>query len=187
MVQIEQKPKKKNKAAEFLKKWGLPILGILLLIKINKTYFFLILFSILTYIGKYIRGMFGLKLVVLDPLHFCAIMVAKHIGLKEAIILVAINTIIVDFATQIASDGTFANFFLFGGSAIFSVAILGSTNVVLYSCFAALLYSIGYYIYRAFVPTQPSFEVVSKCITSFVFTFLYSSFFGPLFGLLMGV
>ncbi len=180
-----QKTKKKNNLTYILKKFGIPLILILVLIKINKTFFFLALFSILTYIGKYIRGMFGLKLVVLDPLHFCTIMVAKHIGLKEAIILVAINTLIVDFATSIASDGTFANFFLYSGSAVLSVFLFGNLNPVVFSSIAGILYSIGYYIYRTLVPTQPSFEVVSKCITSFIFTFLYSSFFGPIFGIIM--
>ena len=159
----------------------------LLLIKLNKNLFFMVVFSLLAYAGKQIRNMFGLKLVVLDPLHFSAIMMAKYIGFKEAIILVAINTLIVDLVTSLASDGTFANFFLFSASAVVSVMLLGNTNVVLYCTAAALMYSVGYYYYRVLVPSQAPFEVVSKCITSFVFTFLYSSFFGPLLGLLMSV
>jgi hypothetical protein len=184
MAEKEQK-KKSNPIIDILKKWGFLIVIILVLIKINKTLFFLIIFSVLTYLGKYIRGMFGLKLVVLDPLHFCTIMTANYLGIKEAIILVAINTIIVDFATQIASDGTFANFFLFSSSAVASVFLLGNMNAVVYCSFAGLLYAVGYYIYRTIVPTQASYEVISKCVTSFMFTFLYSSFFGPLMKILM--
>jgi hypothetical protein len=183
----EQKEQKKKLNLTKLRNYAVVIVILLVIIKLNKTLFFMIVFSVLAYLGKQIRGMFGLKLVVLDPLHFSAIMMAKYIGLKEAIILVAINTLIVDMLTAIASDGTFANFFLFSGSAVLSVLLLGGTNVVIYSSVAALMYAVGYYFYRVLVPSQAPFEVVSKCITSFVFTFLYASFFGPLLGLLMSV
>lgn len=178
---------KQKKTISKIRNIGIVLVLMLFVIKLNKSLFFLVVFSILTYLGKYIRGMFGLKLVVLDPLLFAAIMMAKHIGYKEAIILVAINTLIVDFATSIASDGTFANFFLFSAGAVISVMLFGGMNVVVYASIGGLIYAAGYFIYRTLVPTQPKFEVISKCFTSFLFTFLYASFFGPLLGLIMSV
>ncbi len=177
--------KKRNPNIKLIRNIVLVLIAVLVMLKINKTLFFMVIFSVLAYLGKYIRGMFGLKLIVLDPLHFSAIMMANYIGIKEAVFFVALNTLIVDFATSIASDGTFANFFLYSGSAIISVILLGGTSPVIFCTAASAIYAIGYFIYRTFVPTQPHFEIISKCITNVIFTFLYSSFFGRLVQLLM--
>ncbi|MFH2020753.1 MAG: hypothetical protein ABIJ34_05025 [archaeon] len=183
----QEETKKKRFDLKKIRNLLIGLVVLLAIIKINKTVFFILVFSVLTYLGKQIRGMFGLKMVVLDPLHFSAIMMVRYIGVKEAIILVAFNTLIVDFATAIATDGTFANFFLFSSSAIISVTLLGGAAPVVFCTFAGLLYSIGYFMYRSVVRTQSQFEVVSKVTTSFIFTFLYGSFIGPLLGLLMSV
>jgi len=131
--------------------------------------------------------MFGLKLIVLDTLHFSAIMTAKYLGIKEAILLVAINTLIIDFLTFIATDGTFANFFIYSFTSVFAVSVFGNLNVMIFGSVAALMYSFLYFFYRQLVPSQAPFEVITKCITSFIFTFLYCSFFGPILGILMRV
>jgi hypothetical protein len=162
------------------------IIVVLLLMKFSKAWFFIVIFSILAYQLKMIRGKFGLKLVVLDTLHFTAIMLAKYVGYKEAVLFVLFNTVIVDMVTFLASDGTFANFFLYSISTVVSVFFFGN-NLLLCSVVAALMYSLGYYGYRVIVPSQAPFEVISKCITSLLFTFLYASFFGPLLGLIMSV
>jgi len=182
---VAEEGKKKSKFVKNLKYYVLALVVMLFLIKLNKTVFFIFLFSIAAYILKYIRGMFGLKVVVLDTLHFSAIMLAKFIGIKEAIIFVAINTLAIDFVTFIASDGTFANFFFYSVSTAAAVAIFGNAPMILYGSIAALMYSVLYFIYRTVIIQNPPFDVISKCITSFIFTFLYISFLGPLFALIM--
>lgn len=168
------------------KKYIFILIAGLILIKLNKTLFFLSLFTILAFIGKFIRGQFGLKMVVLDPLIFCAILLGKFIGLKEAIVYIALNTIIVDFITNIASIGTFLNFFLYTVSTLISIIFFGATNnMLIYGNIGSLLYSILYYFFRTLVLPDDPIAVISKSITSFVFTFLYLSFLGPLFAILM--
>lgn len=181
----QHKKSKKKESLNKIRNIVIAIIVVLVLIKISKAAFFITVFTILAYIGKYIRGVFGLKMVVLDPLHFSTIMIAKNIGVKEAIIFVAINTLIIDFLTFIASDGTFANFFFYAGSSIFAVIIFGNTSPVVFGSIAAIIYSISYFLYRTLVIPNPPYEVITKCITSFIFTFLYLSFFGPLVMLLM--
>jgi len=163
----------------------------LILMKISKKFFFIALFTVFAYIGKEIRGRSGLKMIVLDPLLFCAILVAKFFGIKDVIIFVAINTLIIDFLTFIGSPGTFLNFFLFWISPVVAVVLFGNYSMLFYGTFAGILYAVLYFIFRTsfFLPGNPladdPFQVISKSITSVIFTFLYITFFGPLFSLLM--
>ena len=168
-----------------LRKYGIFLIIILAMIKVNKPLFFIVLFSIFAFIGKQIRGQFGLKMVVLDPLIFCAVLLARFIGLKEAIIFIAFNTLIVDFITNIASIGTFLNFTLYSISVSTGVLVFGALDMAIYGNFASILYSILYYFFRRYVLPDDPIAVTSKSITSFIFTFLYITFFGPLFKLLM--
>ncbi len=183
--QIRKTKKKKNPEIKLIRNSIIAIIAILLLIKISKTIFFIVVFSILAYVLKLVRGKFGLKPVVLDTLHFSTIMISKYIGIPQAVLFVAINTIVIDFLTFIASDGTFANFFFYVFSSIFGVLVFDNTSSVVFGSVAALIYSILYFLYRTFVIPNPPFQVISKCTTSFIFTFLYLSFFGPLVKLLM--
>ncbi|MEM3374550.1 MAG: hypothetical protein QXE31_05000 [Candidatus Woesearchaeota archaeon] len=180
----DSKDKKNINFFDKLKKFIIPVIVILVLIKLNKTLFFIVFFTLLAFAGKFIRGQFGLKMIVLDPLLFCAIMLAKFIGLKEAIFYVLLNTVIVDFITNLASVGTFLNFFLYTLSAI-SVAFFGNFDMMIYGNIGSLIYSVLYYFFRTFVLPDEPFSVIMKSITSFVFTFLYLSFIGPLFALIM--
>lgn len=189
MAKPEQKSNKKtmlDKVVSNARKYGIYLVIILLLIKLNKPVFFIVLFTILAFIGKQIRGQFGLKMVVLDPLIFCAVLLAKFIGFKEAILYIAINTLIVDFITNIASIGTFLNFTLYTLSVSGAVFIFGSLSMGIYGNIASLAYSILYYFFRRYVLPDDPVAVTAKSITSFIFTFLYISFFGPLFSIIMG-
>jgi len=179
------KPKKKKNNLTMIRNIILGLIAVLVMLKISKALFFFVVFSILAYILKMIRGKMGLKPVVLDTLHFSTIMIAKYIGIPQAILFVAVNTIILDFITFLASDGTFANFFFYTISSIIAVVVFGNASPLVFGSIAALLYSIAYFLYRTVVIPNPPFQVISKCITSFIFTFLYISFFGPLIKLLM--
>ncbi|MEM2131204.1 MAG: hypothetical protein QXR96_01645 [Candidatus Woesearchaeota archaeon] len=154
-------------------------------LRISKTIFFISIFTFIAYQLKLFRGRYGLKMVVLDTLHFSAVVIAAYIGLKEAIIFVLINTIIIDFLTFIASDGTFANFFFYSISTVIGVFLFGKTNIVLAGTIAAIIYAVLYYIYRTYIVPNPFFDVISKCITSIIFTFLYTVFFAPLLKIFM--
>ena len=185
MPEQRKTKKKRDKYTKKIRNIVITLIAVLIMLKINKTIFFLVVFSVLAYFLKFVRGKFGLKPVILDTLHFSTIMIAKYIGIPQAILFVAFNTIIIDFLTFLASDGTFANFFFYCISSILGVVIFGNASPVVFGSVAALIYSILYFLYRTVVIPNPPFEVISKCITSFIFTFLYLSFFGPLIKLLM--
>jgi hypothetical protein len=178
-------PVKKNLLLNKLKIYVPAAIVVLILLKINKALFFISIFTFLAYQLKMIRGRFGLKIVVLDTLHFSALMIGAFIGLKEAVFFVMINTLVIDFITFIASDGTFVNFFLYSASTVLAILIFGKTNMLFFGSVAALMYSVTYYAYRTFVVPNAPLEVISKCITSFIFTFLYITFFGPIMKILM--
>jgi len=186
MINNQNNKTKNKKLLNNIKKILVVLIVVLVMIKLNKAIFFVGLFSIFAFLGKQIRGMYGLKLVVLDPLLFCAIMIGQFLGLKWVVIYIGLNTLIVDFVTNIASEGTFANFFLYSGSVALGVGLLGSlNNMMIYGNIASLSYSLTYYLFRTYVIPKSPMETIPKIVTSFVFTFLYMTFFGPLFKLLM--
>lgn len=184
-TQIEP-PTKKQKLINNIKKILVILILVLILIKVNKAIFFVGLFSVFAFLGKQIRGLYGLKLIVLDPLLFCAILLGQFIGLKWMVIFIALNTLIVDFATNIASEGTFANFFLYSGSVALGVSVFGGlNNMMIYGNIASLCYSLTYLFFRTSVIPKSPMETIPKIVTSFIFTFLYMTFFGPIFKILM--
>lgn len=189
MVRQQEKDKKKTKKEIIIGTIKKILIGLaitLILIKVNKTLFFVALFSAFAFAGKQIRGQFGLKLIVLDPLLFCAIMLAQFISIKSAVFYIALNTLIVDFVTGIASEGTFANFFLYSGSVAFGVFVFGGLdNMMIYGNIASLCYSLTYLFFRTSIIPKSPVETIPKIVTSFMFTFLYMTFFGPLFKILM--
>ncbi|MEM4397966.1 MAG: hypothetical protein QW757_05080 [Candidatus Woesearchaeota archaeon] len=175
---------KKKTLIKNIKKFIIPVIAVIFLIRLNKSLFFIILFTVFAFIGKHIRGQFGLKMIVLDPLLFCAILLAKFIGLKEAIFYALLNTVIIDFITNLASIGTFLNFFLYSLSTL-SVVFFGNLDMLIYGNIGSLIYSVSYAFFRTTVLPDEPFSVMMKSITSFIFTFLYLSFLGPLFSILM--
>ncbi len=182
----KRKKTKKQKLTDTIKKVLIGLVLTLIMIKVNKAIFFVALFSVFAYIGKQIRGQFGLKLIVLDPLLFCGIMLAQFIDIKSAVLFIAINTLIVDFLTGIASEGTFVNFFLYSGSISFGVLVFGGlNNMMIYGNVASLCYSVSYLLFRLYIIPKAPIESLAKVTTSFMFTFLYMTFFGPLFKILM--
>ncbi len=168
-----------------IKKWGFIILIVIILIRINKDFFFLGLFTLLAFAGKIVRGQFGLKMVVLDPLMFCCILIVKFLGIKELLIYLFINIFVADMVSGIFSPGSFINYVLYHVCPIVGVLLFGNFNMLIYGSVTALLYSVLYGIARTIILPDDPVQVVSKSITSFVFTFLYITFFGPLFQLLM--
>ncbi|NTV22827.1 MAG: hypothetical protein HGA85_00440 [Nanoarchaeota archaeon] len=184
-IRNQQKPEKKNELLSKVKKYGFYAIIVLLLIKLNKPLFFIVLFTVFAFIGKQVRSQFGLKMVVLDPLMFCALLLAQFIDIKSAIIYVAINTLIVDVLTNLVSIGSFLNFFLYTLSSVLSVMLFGSMDMLIYGCIGSLMYSVLYFFFRTTVLPDDPVAVTAKSITSFVFTFLYISFFGPIFKIIM--
>jgi hypothetical protein len=163
------------------------ILGIILLIKLSKGLFFIIIFTYITYMGKQIRGAYGLKMVVLDPLIFCSVLLATYVDLKSAVIFILLNTIIIDFITNIASEGTFFNFVFFSIGTLVGVGLFSNLGLMISGTISAFLYSLMYWSFRTFVIPNPPHEVISKVVTSFMFTFFYLTMLGPLFNLIMSI
>jgi len=178
---------KKSPALNKIRMWAIGIVIILVLIKLNKTVFFLVFWGILAFLGKYIRGNMGLSMIVLDPNLFSMILIVKFLGIKELVIYLFFTILVADLATNIFSAGSFLNYVLYHFCPIFAIAVFGGTNnMMLYGNIASLMYSVLYVLGRTFLLPDDPIKVWVKAITSFTFTFLYITFFGPLFSLLMG-
>ena len=155
------------------------------MIKINPLLFFFVLFSVLGFLGKWIRGQFGLNMVVLDPNLFFIILVAKFFGFKWLLLYLFFNVIVADVLTNLMSAGSFLNYVLYHIAPLIGIFIFGNMGMMVYGNIASIIYSVGYVFGRTVILPDDPFKVYSKAITSFIFTFLYISFFGPLFELLL--
>ena len=182
---------KKKKLKGYFQKGVLGVIAVLVMIKINKILFFLIVFYILGFLGKYIRGAFGLKMFVLDPNLFFYIIIVKFFGIKWLFVFLFLTVIVNDMVTGIFSLGSFLNYVLYHIAPIFAIAIFGNSSMRLYGNIASLIYSSLYFVFRTsfFFPSplaDDPFQVTVKAITSMIFTFLYIVFFGPIFQILLG-
>ena len=182
-------PRKKEQQKKLINKIRnivIAIILVLILIKINKVVFFFVFFSIFGFLGKWIRGQFGLKMVVLDPNLFFMILMLQFFGIKMLALFLFINIFSVDLITGIFSAGSFLNYVLYHVCPIAAFLLLSGTKMNVWGNVASFLYSISYVFFRTKVLPDDPFQVFSKAITSFIFTFLYLAFFGPLFTLIMG-
>ena len=102
-----------------------------------------------------------------------------------AVIYIALNTLVVDFITNIASEGTFFNFGFYSIACFVGVTLFGNLHMMVYGNIASLIYSVEYVLFRFFIIPQDPFGSVAKSVTSFMFTFFYLTFFGPILKILM--
>jgi hypothetical protein len=180
---------KKKDSKDIIKKlrnYAIVLIITLILIKINKTAFFFIFFSVVGFIGNWIRGQFGLKMVVLDPNLFFMILLVEYFGIPMLALFLFVNIFAADLITGIFSAGSFLNYVLYHVCPIVGFLIFGSLGIGIWGNIASLIYSVMYFIFRTKVLPDDPIQVISKSITSFVFTFLYIGFFGPLFNLILG-
>jgi hypothetical protein len=190
MREKEKDKKKKKLPIKTLRKIFALVILVLILLRWNPTLVFLIFFGIFGFLGKYIRGMFGLSMVVLDPNLFFFILIMKFLGVKWLIIFLFITLLSFDIITGIFSPGSLLNYVLYHICVIIPVVLFGNSSMMVYGNIASLFYSVMYIIFRTsfFFPSplaDDPVQVFSKSITSFLFTFLYITFFGPLFSILM--
>ena len=186
---VQKKHKKKKKTKKLINKIRtivIVIIIVLILIKINKVVFFFVFFSIFGFLGKWIRGQFGLKMVVLDPNLFFMILMLQFFGIKMLALFLFVNIFSVDLITGIFSAGSFLNYVLYHVCPITAFLLLGGGSMNVWGNVASLLYSVLYVFFRTKVLPDDPFQVFSKAITSFIFTFLYIAFLGPLFTLIIG-
>jgi len=190
MQRKEKETKKKKLPIKTLRKIFVLVIIVLILLRWNQTLFFLIFFGIFGFIGKYVRGMFGLSMVVLDPNLFFYILIMKFLGAKWVFIFLFITLLSFDIITGIFSPGSLLNYVLYHVCVIPVVLLFGNSSMMVYGNIASLIYSVLYIIFRTsfFFPSplaDDPVQVFSKALTSFLFTFLYITFFGPLFSILM--
>jgi hypothetical protein len=182
---MEKKKKPQVSLFQRLRKWIFLVIVVLVLIRLNKDFFFLGLFTFLAFAGKIVRSQFGLRMVVLDPLLFCSILIVKFMGIPALLIYLFINVFVADLVSGIFSPGSFLNYVLYHVAPIGGVLILGNLGMMVYGNVASLIYSGAYAFFRTTVLPDDPVAVTAKAITSFVFTFLYITFFGPIFQILM--
>jgi hypothetical protein len=188
LLMLWMDPKKADKRKELMNKLkviGIVLIIILVLIKLNRTLFFLALFSVLAFAGKIIRGQFGLSMVVLDPLLFSTILISQFMGIKELVVFLFLNVFVADIVSGIFSPGSFLNYVLYHAAPLSGVLIFGGMSMMVYGNIASLVYSVSYAFFRSTLLPDDPVKVVAKSITSFIFTFLYITFFGPLFQVVM--
>ncbi len=180
----EKDKKKRKELLNKIKKWGFIILMMIFLIKINKVFFFLGIFTALTFAGKMVRGQLGLSMVVLDPLLFFAVLIVKFMGIKILVVFLFFVVFFADIVSGIFSPGSFLNYVLYHLCPILGVIVFGSftDNMLIYGNIASLIYSVLYVLGRTFIIPDDPIQVYAKAITSFVFTFLYITFLGPILG-----
>lgn len=159
---------------------------VLLMIKINKTVFFFIFFSIFGFLGKWVRSQFGLKMIILDPNLFFMILMLEYFGIKMLVLFLFLNIFAVDLATAIFSIGSFLNYVLYHFCPITAFLLFGSLGINVWGNIASVMYSVLYAFFRRTVIPDDPFQVFSKAITNVIFTFLYLTFFGPIFRLILG-
>jgi hypothetical protein len=181
----KKKEPKKNNIVNNIRKYL--ILGVLtlFLIKLNKVLFFLVFFSVFGFMGKWIRGQFGLKMVVLDPNLFFMLLIVNFFGIKMLVIYLFFNVLVADLVSGIFTIGSFLNYVLYHVCPIGGYLLFGSFGLTVFGNIASLGYSVLYAFFRTKVLPDDPFQVMSKSITSFIFTFLYIAFFGPLFYLIL--
>ncbi|MBN1502383.1 hypothetical protein JW930_02465 [Candidatus Woesearchaeota archaeon] len=152
---------------------------------INKIFFFMGLFIIATFAGKMIRGQMGLKMVVLDPLLFSAIIITRYFGIKYLFLFLFITVFFADFVSGIFSPGSFANYLLYHLCPILSHLIFSKFSLMFYGNMASIFYSVGYFIVRTTILPDDPFQVISKSMTSVMFTFMYLLFLGPILNIIL--
>jgi hypothetical protein len=163
------------------------IAGIVLLVgySFNKKLFLMAIFIVVTTIGKVVRQQVGNSMIMFDPLVFFSILIMKFWGFTYLLIFLFITVFIADAIAGHLTIGTFLNYALFHICPLFAFLILGKLPLIVYGTVTAIIYSIAYAFLRTQVLPDDPIAVYSKAITNVIFVFLYITFLGPIFQLIM--
>jgi hypothetical protein len=163
------------------------ILGIIVLVGylINKRVFLMAIFIVVTTLGKVIRQQIGNSMLMFDPLVFFSILIMKYWGFTYLLMFLFITVFVADAIAGHLTPGSFINYGLFHICPVIAYLIFGKTSLLVYGMITCVLYSVSYTFCRTVLLPDDPVAVYSKAITNVVFVFLYLSFFGPLFALVM--
>jgi hypothetical protein len=152
---------------------------------INKQFFLMAIFIIVTTISKILRQQIGNSMIMFDPLVFFSILITKYWGFSYLFLFLFFTVFFADAFAGHITPGTFINFGLFHICPLISYFIFGKMSLFIYGNVTSVLYSIVYAFFRTKILPDDPVAVYSKAITNVVFVFLYLSFLGPLFALIM--
>lgn len=178
-----EKKKKKGLDTEKLKRWGLYALIMLVLLFTLKKVFLIILFTLLTFLGKEMRTALNINFMMFDPLVFFSILILKYMDFLSFIIFLFITVFLADAKAGNFTPGSFLNYFLFNICPIVGLFVFPN-NLMAYGMFTAVLYSLLYAPIRVNFLSGDPFQTWAKAITNIVFVYLYLVFLGPLFELI---
>lgn len=185
MAKDDKKDKKKFLDQANIRKYLIYAIIALAAYLYNKKTFLMLIFIVVTTVGKVVRGMFGNNMIMFDPLVFFSILIMKYWGFTSLFLFLFVTVFIADAMSGGFSAGSFLNYFLFHACPLISYTLLGKTDLAIYGNVAALLYSVIYVPIRINYMGGDPIATTIKGITNVVFVFLYISFFGSLFGLIM--
>jgi hypothetical protein len=163
------------------------ILGLVVLVGylINKKVFLMAIFIVVTTVGKILRQQIGNSMLMFDPLVFFSILIMKYWGFSYLLLFLFVTVFFADAIAGHLTPGSFINYGLFHVCPIIAYVIFGKLSLLVYGMITCVFYSVSYVFFRTVVLPDDPIAVYSKAITNVVFVFLYLSFFGPLFALIM--
>ena len=176
-IPIKSSAYKRNWAR--LIKFVIPLILLVVFFNLNKIIFFLILFIILTFLGKIVRGMLRMDMIVFDPLIFFSTIITWYFNIKYLFVFLFITVFVADMVSGIFTGGSIINYFLFHISPLLAFVLLRSFNYMIFANATAVIYALLYIFARTrILPDDPA-RVVIKAGSALLFVFLYSTILYP--------
>ena len=185
MRRKKEEKKKKRFDIKKIRVYVLILIIMLIGLMINKKFFLMSLFIILTFVGNIIRGQFGNSMIMFDPLVFFSIILMKFWGFSSLLLFLFLTVFLADVLANHITDGSILNYFLFHICPFIGISLFGRLPMVVYGNFTAIFYSFVYFTIRTKLMGGNPIETAVKAITNVLFVFLYIGFFGPIFEVLM--
>ncbi|MBT4352552.1 hypothetical protein HOD20_08515 [archaeon] len=167
-----------------IKKILLYLLVSLVLFLTFKKGFLMVLFIVLTFIGKTMRTALGINFVMFDPLVFFAILIIKYMDIMSFFIFLFLTVFLADANAGNLTAGSLLNYVLFNLCPLISYFFLKNASLMVFGMVTAFLYS-GLMIPIRIKPLAGDpFQTTAKGITNIIFVYLYIIFLGPVFELI---
>ncbi|MEK6916771.1 MAG: hypothetical protein AABW92_03425 [Nanoarchaeota archaeon] len=171
----------KNKLRNYM------IIGLIVLIGylINKKFFLMFIFIALTTVGKIVRQKFANSMFMFDPLVFFSILIMKYWGFSYLFFYLFVTVFLADAIAGHLTEGSFLNYFLFHFCPFIAYVFFGKFSLAVFGNVTAILYSVIYFFLRVNFMGGDPFSTGVKAITNIIFVFLYISFLGPIFNVII--
>ena len=141
--------------------------------------------SQLEFVGKIIRGQIANNMFMFDPLVFFIGLLMYFWGFKFLFIFLFFNVFLADAVSGGFTDGSFLNFILFHLSPLIADLLFHRFGLFVVGNATAIIYSATYFPIRTKLMGADPFATGVKAVTNVLFVYLYLTFFGPIFELIM--